>query len=309
MSQLQLAAVLVMAFSVRDARAQQLFKGDFESAPFGGWTRLQAADLDRLKLGSSTTHTDFHAEAVEGSKAGKFTILGGDQGVARNWFANGTSTPVGDSSTAERCEVLLSSSNIPEGEERWYHWWTRWNDGEFGPVPRGTWQIFMQVHHEGGGSPPVAFDVVTDGRLHDGTTCAGECIVLDLLDYSALEPNGDFKVKRFRIAPLTRNTWHRFLVRVRWSSNDTLGRVEVWHNSASAPNPAMPPTLAVTNRTLRANPHHLKQGLYRRDGASDATVYHDAMTVWKGGEAPREELFLIQSTTPDGRKVMVPVFL
>jgi hypothetical protein len=135
---------------------------------------------------------------------------------------------------------------------------------------RPAWQIFTQFHQQGGeGIPPVAFNVVTNRVMADGVLRSGEWIVLDTLTDSLTD------IEQRPIAPLTRDVWHEFIVRIRWSSNKEDGLVEVWYDTS----PRDPPTLRVSARTLVDQSNYVKQGLYRSHEDVARTVHHDGFTA------------------------------
>lgn len=258
------------------ARAQPEFQGDYESSDYGGWSRLQAASPERLVLGAPA-----NAPSMQGSQVGSFTVLGTDLNQARNFDSGGVSDGVRiDTEPAnprERTEVLWSELDPvwqTEGKRVWYRWWTRWNSGEYPSVPmrqpgHPAWQIFTQFHQQGDGIPPVAFDVVTHRVMADGVLRSGEWIVLDTLTDSLDD------VEQRPIAPLTRDVWHEFIVRIHWSSNKDEGLVEVWYDTSIR----NPPTLTVQARTLVDASNYVKQGLYRNHEDTPRTLHHDGFSA------------------------------
>lgn len=148
-----------------------------------------------------------------------------------------------------RNEVDDERDNPKEGEERYYHWRTLF-PADFQTV--STWEVFTQWHHySGGGSPPVEFDVASDK--------------LSLLT------QGD--VQHWS-TPLVRGVWHDFVFHVRWSSDPTVGFIELTYDGQQV----LPKKLVAT--LYPGDTVYLKQGLYRDSNSSlTQTAYHDGMVV------------------------------
>jgi hypothetical protein len=139
---------------------------------------------------------------------------------------------------------LLQYTDEPSGSEYWYSWSTMF-DANF-PSPN-TWQLFLQWHHNGNsGSPPVEF-CVEDGYI--------ELVVQSTTIWRT---------------PLVRSVWHDFVFHVKWSSDRTVGFVELWHNGELV----LPKKMVATQFSGMTN--YLKMGLYRDDSISqDGIVWHD----------------------------------
>jgi hypothetical protein len=152
------------------------------------------------------------------------------------------------SSSGNRNE-LVYLSHEPSGSEYWYRWSTQF-DVSYPSVK--TWQLFMQWHHEGStGSPPLEFYVY------------GEEIRLRV---------GGSGGKLLWIGKLNRGVWNDFVLHVKWSSDPTVGFVELFHNNE----PVVPKTLAATQFPGQRN--YLKMGLYRDASiTADGVVFHDGL--------------------------------
>ena len=136
-----------------------------------------------------------------------------------------------------------------EGSEYYYRWQVMFAP-DFPSV--NTWQVFTQWHHNGCcGSPPVEFFV------------KGEQMRLTLTD--SVTP---------WTAPLVRGQWQDFVFHVKWSSGDSTGFVELWHNGK-----------LVLSKYKHATMYpgdgiYLKLGLYRSDTVVPVgIVYHDGFTM------------------------------
>jgi MYXO-CTERM domain-containing protein len=147
-------------------------------------------------------------------------------------------------SSGNRNELVYQGME-KEGSEYVYRWQVMFAP-DFPSVR--TWQVFTQWHHNGCcGSPPVEFFVY------------GEELRLTLTD--SVTPWS---------ARLVRGAWQDFIFRVKWSSDPSVGFVELWHNGQ-----------LVLPRYKHATMYpgdgiYLKLGLYRSDTVQPVgIVYHD----------------------------------
>ncbi|MCY1076288.1 heparin lyase I family protein [Archangium lansingense] len=140
---------------------------------------------------------------------------------------------------------LVKMTNEKEGDEYYYRWSTMFASDY--PSAK-TWQLFTQWHHSGNnGSPPVEFYV------------NGETIYLRV--------NGSTVVWS---TPLVRGQWQDFIFHVKWSSNASVGFVELYRNGQLV----LPKRNAATLYAGQSN--YLKVGLYRNSTiAPVGVVYHD----------------------------------
>jgi len=138
-----------------------------------------------------------------------------------------------------------------EGAERVYAWSTLFNEDY--PSEK-TWQVFTQWHHTGlNGSPPMEFYV------------HGEQMRMRV---------GGESAKDVWTAPLQRGVWNDFVVYVKWSSDPSVGFVELYHNGQQV----VPRTPMAT--MYRGDGVYVKQGLYRNSTISQpGVVFHDGFTV------------------------------
>ena len=135
-----------------------------------------------------------------------------------------------------------------EGSEYYYRWQVYFPT-DYPSV--NTWQVFTQWHHEGCcGSPPVEFFV------------KGEEMRLTLTD--SVTP---WKAK------LVRGAWQDFIFHVKWSSDNSTGFVELWHNGQLVLSKYKHATMYPGDGV------YLKLGLYRADTVAPVgVVYHDGFT-------------------------------
>ncbi len=140
---------------------------------------------------------------------------------------------------------------MAEGAERYYAWSTLFDESY--PSEK-TWQVFTQWHHTGlNGSPPVEFYVI------------GEEMRMRV---------GGAQAQDMWTAPLQRGVWNDFVVHVKWSSDPSVGFVELYHNGQQV----VPPTPMAT--MYPGDGVYVKQGLYRNATiAAQGVVFHDGFTV------------------------------
>ncbi|ADO74812.1 heparin lyase I family protein [Stigmatella aurantiaca] len=171
----------------------------------------------------------------EGRYALKVTVKKGDNPI---------------SASGNRNELLYLSRETPN-TEYFYKWSTLFPKG-YPSVDK--WQVFAQWHQDGCcGSPPLEFYVVGEEmRLRVGGS------------------SGRVVWK----APLKREQWHDFVMRVKWSSDAKVGFVELYKDGKLV----LPKTMAATQFGKEKN--YLKLGLYRDASVSPtATLYHDGFVM------------------------------
>ncbi len=144
---------------------------------------------------------------------------------------------------------LVRDPPITEGTEHYYAWSTQF-DGSY--PSNNTWQVFTQWHHSGSnGSPPVEMDV------------QGENISLIV--------HGDHILW---YAPLVRGVWHDFVVHALWSSDASVGYLELWYDGRKVMDKNYEQTLYPGQYV------YLKQGLYRDASIQQtAVVFHDGTVI------------------------------
>ncbi len=217
------------------AAAEVLWKGDYETGDISQWTRAQEIAPDRLQVVESPRHQGRYALRAE--------VRQGDN-------------PIGASGNRNE---LVYMSNETEGDERFYGWSTLWpNDYPLTP----TWQSSTQWHHSGSdGAPPVRFIL--------GCSAADCGVGLpDTLFFIVTGHNV------WTTQPLQLGVWHNFVLHIKWSSDPSVGFVELWLDGKQV--------VAKTNlATLYAGQTvYLKQGLYRDAAtAPTAVLYHDGFTA------------------------------
>ena len=216
-------------------------------APFGG-NILFRGDFD---TGDAEQFRNVQAEAgrvtfgtsgpapFQGSHWGRFEVQAGDEAASGN-----------------RAEV--TGPDFDEGDERWIR--------QAIYVPTGTatesgWRLVAQFHNLGGGSPPVALFLESGG--------SGLSFEVGHGDSSTFDWNGP---------AIQRNRWYDVVLHLRFSSNPSVGFVEVYLNGQRQ---------TMTNgqprryrATLEDGGAYYKTGIYRSDsiGQTDV-VYHDNVLI------------------------------
>jgi Polysaccharide lyase len=171
---------------------------------------------------------------AEGKLAGRFEVQQGD---------NPTSC------CGDRSEFLIST-NEKDGDERWYTWATLFDDS----FPTGGgWQVVTQWHSAVDGVPPMGF-YAEDGTFYLRTS----------------QDTGGNGIKRFWETKIQKNVWYRIKLHVKWSSNASVGYVEMWVNGQLV----TPKTF--TRNMYPGNTNYFKQGYYRQDSiGGTGVVFHD----------------------------------
>jgi hypothetical protein len=143
---------------------------------------------------------------------------------------------------------LVRLTYEPAGSEYFYRWSTMFAPDFPSPA---TWQLFTQWHHDGSsGSPPVEF-ALNNGRMI--LYCSGTQV------WSA---------------PLVRGAWQDFIFHAKWSSNPSVGFVELYLNGQLV----LPRRYCATQFPGMLN--YLKTGLYRNSTiAPTGVLYHDGWTM------------------------------
>jgi hypothetical protein len=141
----------------------------------------------------------------------------------------------------------------PAGSERYYAWSTY--------LPRSfrfdrNWQVLMQHHDTGSGSPPLALQIQRD-----------------FMQFMVLARSGDGITRLIR-KRVRRGRWQHFVLHVKWSPDPTVGFVELWWNSRHVLSKQFRPTLRTGSDGV-ALPTYWKIGLYRsRAVQGTGVVYH-----------------------------------
>lgn len=163
-----------------------------------------------------------------------------------------------------RAELLWGSSEEPtlrEGSEHYFGWSTYFGMNFPSPDHDEGHSVFLQWKDEGDGSPPMEMSA-REERI---------ALRIDNVDRWAI--------------PLTRGVWHDFVARVRFSSDDDEGLIEIWHDGVKVVEGLRTSTLKPDQSS------YLKLGYYRSEEFEEpGVIYHDGMRVGSSYEAvaPRD---------------------
>ncbi len=230
-----LAAVTTLVPS--DARGSISWTGNYETGDFSQWVYgVQQEAAGRATIVSSPSR--------QGHYAARYEVDPGDNNVA-------------GSGSGERTEALLDQVTTDgySGREQWWAWSTYW-DPTFQSTTSG-WNYFTQFHHTG-----------TTGQASVAWASPGNTILMRVCD-------GDTSAPTCRYWTLDSNRqngrWYDFVFHVKWSSDSTVGFIEMWENG----NKIVPLTQLATLYAGQAV--YLKQGYYREAQSTTAVLYHDGM--------------------------------
>jgi hypothetical protein len=217
-----------------------LWRGDFETGSFSQWgCGVQEKLSGRATVASSPLR--------QGRYAARFEVRSGDNNVAGS----------GTGERTEACATQAQSDGF-EGHENWWAWSTYF-DPSFSPST-SAWNYFTQWHHTGPtGQANLAF--ASSGNLITFRVCNGS------------DPSHP-TCKTTTIDSSRQNgRWYDFVVHVKWSSNSSIGLVEVWENAKQV----IPLTHTATLYPSQGS--YFKQGYYRSATTNTAITYEDGARV------------------------------
>jgi hypothetical protein len=245
------------AVSTYDPTART-FVGDFETGNFSQWDVCQTVVLNSSCANYNGSHYSLQLSSTvkrQGNYAARFELHDGDN----PGFSPGT----------ERDEILVDErAGGDEGDEGWYQWSTQF--GTPFPLDHATqgWGLVAQWHDQSNGSPPVGwYTDNTDGKW-------------GLAINRQSSPGVFINNPTIWETPLAQGTWQDIKMHIKWSANDTVGFVELWHNGSRV-NFTGAPCAGQTRCTIRTlvpggGGTYFKQGIYRQSAVNGtAVVYHD----------------------------------
>jgi polysaccharide lyase-like protein len=235
-----IAALALAGALAGEAHGVILKRLDYESGSFGQWTAVQAV-AGGARIVTSPVH--------QGRYAARFVVKPGYRAAG-----------------GERSEVMATTGES-EGRESWWAWSTYFPTG-FRANP-GAWNVFTQWHQTGRNcqeavqfavnkylSPPRLRLYLNTGRLNLSTCRASY-------------------IRQWNFAVLRRNRWYNFVFHVKWSSNGSIGFVQLWVNGRLRIAKTHVPTL------LQGMGVYVKQGFYRGHSALTTTIYHDGLRRYR----------------------------
>ncbi len=240
------AAPFVIVDEAEPDEVSRIFTGDYETGDFRQWNNCQAVHINSScdEVDSSRYGMRIVTSPVrQGRYAARFEVRDGD---------------VPDFGGGERAEVADDAAGGVEGDEMWYQWSTQFTAN----FPLTGWgAVVSQWHDASGHSPPLSFDVI-DGT-HWGLVKDGAAVMWK--------------------APQSPGTWQDIKIHIVWSSDPSVGLVEVWHNGVrqSFSGGGCSGTICRTS-TIGAGGIYFKQGYYRDNShTAPGVIYHDGFTAAK----------------------------
>lgn len=241
----------------------QLFNGDYETGDLSQWDVCQSIAHNNP---CSTMPAHYSISAVsdvkrQGNYAARFELRDGD-------------CPPEICQFGERTEVQETgvTSGGQEGDERWYQWSTQFSAQFPSNHASQGWGLVNQWHANAAGSPPVGMYVdVADGqwglRIHQQSSPG--VFINNYVPWKT---------------PLSNGAWQDIKLFIKWSTNDAVGFIELWHNGVQQTFTAAP-CAGQTRCSIRTlvpggNGVYYKQGYYRNFNVSGTgVVYHDGFTA------------------------------
>jgi hypothetical protein len=204
----------------------------------GDLSQFNSTSWNDVPMAPTVTSTT----AYDGSYAGKYVIPAG----------------------GARCENVPLLRNIQENDDLWFSWTTKL--GSDFPLNISNWQVIDQWKNDGIGSPPIEL-AISNGqfKVDGGWGWPGN-----------VDPPSP-KLAAMPLGAAVANVWDRWTFHIKFSSDPTVGYVDVWRNGVQyvsgwhMPGGTKYPGLF----------SYLKVGYYRDTAIStQGTVYQDA---WKAG--------------------------
>jgi hypothetical protein len=241
--------------SEESVRARPIWRGDYETGTFSQWSDVQASRTNREYPVSSVGDSSavvLSAPVRQGTRAAEFVTY-----------------PNTGHAEADRSEVLTSVSETGgfEGQEWYYAWSTRFPSAG---NPQGFWSeggdfnVFTQWHSA---NDPCGNNLQfgVDSATAPGTNR----LYSDLTTKNPRECDQDVRNVHAILGRLRFDAWYDFVVRVKWSSDPTVGFYEAWMNGIQV----VPKTYGQTMFDSRGA--YWKQGFYRAAFRVTNSVYED----------------------------------
>jgi polysaccharide lyase-like protein len=165
-----------------------------------------------------------------------------------------------------------------EGNERWYRWQAMWPDNWVGdypkwdelgtPASRSPAGSIVEWHHANGGFESGSAPLYIGANNTSITMC-----LVDQQTSACRET--------LTLTPLLRNHWHDFVMHAKWSSNPTVGYLEMWIDGANV----LPKH--VGSNMYPGMQNYLCAGLYRNLHIGDPNLlYPDGTHVYGSDGTP-----------------------
>jgi Polysaccharide lyase len=239
------------------ATQRVVFTGDWEGGGTSQWADCQSGHDGAIKVGSQRVR--------QGRLAARFEVTDADA-----------------DSFGDRVECQASTGES-EGQVRTYRWSTYF-PAAFPLRNADSWATFTQWHCTCSGSPTL------------GMFLQGRQIQLRVLRYDGEGDTAEGELIPWgRALTAVRGKWTDFTMRVRWSSSDATGFVELWVNGKrqsmnwprdddrAARYGGVGATRVPIRTLVPGQGAYLKQGLYRSSSINGrAVLFHDGMRMTAG---------------------------
>ncbi|WP_158607869.1 polysaccharide lyase [Nocardia panacis] len=240
------------------------FVGDFGTGNFDQWAICQNVSVGSAPCASY--HGPSYSMQVESD-----VVREGRRFAARFELRQGDS-PAG-LCCGDRAEVSgEEKTRAGEGEDRWYQWSTRFEDGF--PADKG-WSVLSQWHADQDGPPPLAIGA---GPTNVGVNRWGVVVS------TWRGPDDPGPTYTPWSAPIVPDEWTDIRLHVKWSAKDSVGFVELWIDGTPQTFTAAPcagrTRCAVRTLMPDGGGVYFKQGYYRDPKISrPGIVYHDGFSA------------------------------
>jgi polysaccharide lyase-like protein len=166
-----------------------------------------------------------------------------------------------------------------EGSERWYRWQVLWPQDWVGSYPK--WDELSNPKARSHGGHVIVWHHDANGGVETGSAPVyiwgdDAKIVLCLVNQATSECR-----EQITLAPLQRSHWHDFMLHAKWSSDPSVGFLEIWIDGVSV----LPRHFASNKYPAMRN--YLIAGLYRNGRIGDPNLrWPDGKTVYGNNGEP-----------------------
>ena len=221
---------------------------------------FETGDTSQYSYGAVGSKTEgYQCKVFDGSRGKVVSKSEGHPVRAGNYSSRQHVEPgdnnVADSRTGERCDIFKGGINAEEGNEMWYAWSTYF-PSDYNPTPSTGWNLFADWHNTYSGQANQNFEYNTSPNPG----------VLEVRTYGGCQNCNE---RTWVLGPLVKNQWYDFVQHIKWSSDPSVGFLEMWMNGTSV----VPYTQRATLYTGQGA--YLKLANYRAAGGIASTIYHD----------------------------------
>ena len=261
---LVLAALIGPAFAAAAQQSDLIWTGDFEtgvsslsgncSAGQNQWCNQQTIRPQQIQAVESPT--------VQGRYAARFEVKYGD--VYRS-YSDSRSLMTGPTTLWE-----------DEGNERWYRWQAMWPADWVGSYPK--WDELANPNARSAAGSLVEWHHDANGGIETGSAplyigADDSNLWLCLVDQATSTCR-----ERPNLMPMQRGHWHDFVLHAKWSSDPSVGFLEIWIDGVLV----MP--MHVTSTMYPGMRNYLIVGLYRNGAIGDPNLRYPNGTYVYGSD-------------------------